>query len=307
MITAISNNKKWTSNLNLKNNNTNINFNKSQTISKSNLPLDEFLDSKQSAQIAFKGNLTKLGESLVGGEIIKLSRKIGNLVQESVDTTRIAFRKLGGQDELPFVEKPFVTPAETPAQKAVADAVKLKNTKALNSRNPNLPQDRYRIEKDNQEIIDTQKAAEKKAADAIIETKKKAEAKLAEEAKKKKETSFKGEEDDAQNPDQANADNIDDLNKIDDINDVENTDFNDNNLPNPFNKAANIDDISFSSFDKDMDLNTVGSDLDLEFNHDLDLDPNFDHDFEFGNNWNHDLDFDLNIDHDVDFDPTDLG
>ena len=103
MITAISNFKENNSK------STSIKQLKDSPIYSKQL-MDNFAKSKQANQISFKGNLTKVGENLLGDAGSNLGKKLARLLEETVGSARSALRKLKGQDDLPFTKKPLIAP-----------------------------------------------------------------------------------------------------------------------------------------------------------------------------------------------------
>lgn len=68
---------------------------------------NNFTNSKQSTQVAFSGNFTKLGTNLVTDEGSQLGGKIRRFAQEASESLGRTFRKLTGKNELPVTEKPL--------------------------------------------------------------------------------------------------------------------------------------------------------------------------------------------------------
>lgn len=63
--------------------------------------------SKQAATIAFSGNFAKLGKNLVEESNLKFSAKFGRFIEEATESISKGFRKLIGDNELPFTKEPL--------------------------------------------------------------------------------------------------------------------------------------------------------------------------------------------------------
>lgn len=59
-------------------------------------------------QIAFKGNLTKVGKNLLGDVGSNLGKKITRLSEESLDSIKSIIRKIIKENDLPFATKPLI-------------------------------------------------------------------------------------------------------------------------------------------------------------------------------------------------------
>lgn len=77
----------------------------------------------KSNQVAFKGNLAKAGENLLGDAGSKIGGKVKRLGEEATEAIGGAFRKLTGKKELPETEKPILNPALQTMEEFFADAL----------------------------------------------------------------------------------------------------------------------------------------------------------------------------------------
>lgn len=71
-----------------------------------------FTIQKQSTQIAFSGNFAKLGKNLVEDGNSKFGGKIRRFAEETTESIVRALKKLVGDNELPFTEKPLTANGE---------------------------------------------------------------------------------------------------------------------------------------------------------------------------------------------------
>lgn len=77
---------------------------------------DNFTNSQKSTQIAFSGNLLSASKNIMGNKVIKAAGKVKRIVEESAILIKKTARKLKGNDELPFVEKPITCNISTNAK-----------------------------------------------------------------------------------------------------------------------------------------------------------------------------------------------
>ncbi len=104
MITAVSNFKQ--NSLNKNNSNNNLDNLRRTGFNKNN-------SSQQSVQISFKGlNGSKIGKNILDDIASNMGKKVTRFTEEMVESTKILFRKLKGQEELPFSEKPIMAPMQ---------------------------------------------------------------------------------------------------------------------------------------------------------------------------------------------------
>jgi len=73
--------------------------------------VDDFVNSRQTNQISFKGNLSKASKNLLENVGSNLGKKITRIAEEAAQSVKIFFRQLNVKDELPFTEKPLILPA----------------------------------------------------------------------------------------------------------------------------------------------------------------------------------------------------
>jgi len=80
------------------------------------------IKSKSAAQISFTGiNASKIGKEITRDTGSKLGKKVVRFAEESADSIKGIFRKIKGQDELPFTEKPKILPVKNPYTTHVHD------------------------------------------------------------------------------------------------------------------------------------------------------------------------------------------
>lgn len=271
MITAILNSRKSDSS----NNFTSLrgrNFNKLKS-------------QQESAQISFTSlNFAKIQKGLAGDKSAKFGGKIRRFAEESAILIKGFLRKLKGKEELPLTEKPVTCDIYYDSKMKAELDQKAKEWIDVKARKAQTEAD---IKKAGHSVsngdIDA-KGYPTTSGQTKIDTKRKHHEDFTDNTDDK--TSFKGKE---------NVDSVDDVNKIDDINDVENQSL---DVHDSLSKNPDLEAVNFNSVEKDINVDS------LKIDHNLDSELSYNVDF----NLDHNIDLEIEPPHvDIDIpDPTDL-
>lgn len=108
MIQSVQTFNQYKTKTNFTNNDINNNF--ITKMSLSDQVTDSFTNSKQ---VAFRGNIVKVTENLLGDKGSKIGSKVKRFVSEVTESVGGSLRKLKGQDDLPISEKPITCDMQT--------------------------------------------------------------------------------------------------------------------------------------------------------------------------------------------------
>ena len=93
------------------------------------------LKPKSATQISFTGiNVSRIGKEVIGDTNSKVGKKIVGLVEEATGSLKRIFRKLKGQDDLPYSEKPITCNMHTDEKMRIELEIKAKTDAEIKSR-----------------------------------------------------------------------------------------------------------------------------------------------------------------------------
>lgn len=84
--------------------------------------LQNYSNPRTTNRISFKGiNVAKVGKEITGESGLKLTKKALKFMEELGNSLKEVFRKIKGNDELPFVDKPLIAASESAREKNIQE------------------------------------------------------------------------------------------------------------------------------------------------------------------------------------------